>query len=177
MNKARYFVIAVSVVAAFAFLIRADREALRSADTPTNVTPLVGVGYWMADTGDVIELRDDGTGRSRHLVGDTVHECEFDWACDGNVLTIKNFPNVFGSFMAQFTGFKSADFSVVSATDDVFVFRHNGLITLTRGRGYEQPTIPATSEGEPSDAPESASRLGVRSKTEVPRAGLEPAQP
>ncbi len=169
MKKARNLLIAIAVVAAFAMLIRADRRAKQSAHALPATTPVVGAGIWIADTGDVIQLQYDGTGRSRHLAGGTVHECEFDWSCDGRLLTIRNFPNVLGSFMAHQTGYSPATFAVDKVTDEAFVFRHfEVVVSLTPGTGHEQPTIPSRTGGEPSDAPASASR-GVSTMEDPPR--------
>ncbi|MEM9365966.1 MAG: hypothetical protein AAGD07_08205 [Planctomycetota bacterium] len=152
MKRFWNFVAAVAVVAAFALLIRADGHARKNADSSPAITPVVGAGNWIADTGDVIQLRYDGTGRSRHHFGGTVQECNFDWSCDGNMLTVMNFPNVLGSFMAHETGLARATFTVETVTSEEFVFRHNGVIvTLIPGTGHEQPTKPANAKGNPGD--------------------------
>ena len=155
MKKARNLLIAITLVATFAILIRADRKARQSARALPATTSVIGAGNWIADTGDVIQLRHDGTGRSRHLAGGAAHECEFDWSCDGTMLTVKNFPNVLGSFMAHETGLATATFPVETVTDEEFVFRHNGVVvTLTPDTGHEQPTTSSRTDGEPSDAPQ-----------------------
>jgi hypothetical protein len=58
------------------------------------------------------------------------------------MLTVKNFPNVLGSFMAHETGLSIATFAVQEVTDEAFVFRHDGvLVSLRPGSGFEPPIV------------------------------------
>lgn len=141
MTRLRFVVIVIVVSGAFALLIRLDGRAPQSQQQTTNTAQSFGVGNWVSDTGDILQLRRDGTGHSRHLHGGELHDCEFEWSCDGKLLTITNFPNVLGSFMAHETGLATATFPVVEATDESFMFRHDGVVVkLNPANGNEMPT-------------------------------------
>ncbi len=141
MTKLRLLFLGLAAFFAFALLIRADRRAGLSRTVAATAAQSAGAGHWISDTGDVLHLRYDGTGHSRHLHAGVLHECDFEWSCDGALFTVKNFPNVLGSFMAHETGLAIATFPVVEVTDESFVFRHDGIVvTLVPGQGLETPT-------------------------------------